>query len=78
MDIDALAALAANTVVATAVTDAFEGLRAKIARVFGRDKPDSAIQRRVGTTRLSELRYARLLASQKRRSSRKQARGRDA
>jgi hypothetical protein len=30
MDIDALAALAANTVVATAVTDAFEALRAKV------------------------------------------------
>jgi hypothetical protein len=51
MDIDALAALAANTVVATAVTDAFEGLRAKVARIFGRDKPDPAIQRRLDATR---------------------------
>ena len=51
MDIDALAALAANTVVAAAVTDAFEGLRARVARVFGRDKPDVGIQRRLDTTR---------------------------
>jgi hypothetical protein len=51
MDIDALAALAANTVVATAVTDAFEGLRAKLARVFGRGQPDQGIQRRLDATR---------------------------
>lgn len=51
MDIDALAALAANTVVATAVTDAFEGLRGKAARIFGRDKPDPGIQRRLDATR---------------------------
>jgi hypothetical protein len=51
MDIDALAALAANTVVAAAVTDAFEGLRARVARVFGRDKPDPGIQRRLDATR---------------------------
>ena len=51
MDIDALAALAANTVVATAVSDVFEGLRAKVARVFGRDKPDPGIQRRLDATR---------------------------
>jgi hypothetical protein len=51
MDIDALAALAANTVVAAAVTDAFEGLRAKVARVFGGDKPDPGVQRRLDATR---------------------------
>lgn len=51
MDIDALAALAANTVVAAAVTDAFEGLRAAIGRAFGRGKPDPGIQRRLDTTR---------------------------
>jgi hypothetical protein len=51
MDIDALAALAANTIVATAVTDAFEGLRTKVARVFGRDKPDPGTQRRLDATR---------------------------
>lgn len=51
MDIDALAALAGNTVVAAAVTDAFEGLRAKVARVFGRGNPDPGIQRRLDETR---------------------------
>jgi hypothetical protein len=51
MDFDALAALAANTIVTTAVTDAFEGLRAKVARIFGRDKPDATIQRRLDATR---------------------------
>jgi len=51
MDIDALAALAANTIVATAVTDAFEGLRAKVARIFGRDKPDLGVQRRLDATK---------------------------
>jgi hypothetical protein len=51
MDIDALAALAANTIVAAAVTDAFEELRAKVARVFGRDKPDPGTQRRLDATR---------------------------
>lgn len=51
MDIDALAALAGNTIVAAAVTDAFEGMRATVARIFGRDKPDTVIQRRVDETR---------------------------
>lgn len=51
MDIDALAALAANTIVATAVTDAFEGFKARLARVFGRDRPDPAVQRRLDETR---------------------------
>jgi hypothetical protein len=51
MDIDALAALAANTVVATSVTDAFEGLRAKVARIFGHEKPDPGVQRRLDATR---------------------------
>jgi hypothetical protein len=51
MDIDALAALAANTIVATAVTDAFEAVRAKVAQIFGRDKPDPGVQRRLDTTR---------------------------
>jgi hypothetical protein len=51
MDIDALAALAGNTIVAASVTDAFEGLRAKVARVFGLDKPDPGIQRRLEETR---------------------------
>lgn len=51
MDVDALAALAGNTIVAAAVTDAFDGVRAKVARIFGRDKPDSRIQRRLDETR---------------------------
>jgi hypothetical protein len=51
MEIDALAALAANTIVAAAVTDAFEGVRARLARVFGRDKPDPAVERRLDATR---------------------------
>lgn len=51
MDIDALAVLAANTVVAAAVTDAYAGLRARMGRVFGRDRPDPSVQRRLDTTR---------------------------
>jgi hypothetical protein len=51
MDLDALAALAANTLVATAVTDAYEQLRAKTAHLFGRDKPDPAAERRLDATR---------------------------
>jgi hypothetical protein len=51
MDIDALAALAGNTIVAAAVTDAFDGVRTKVARIFGRDKPDPRIQRRLDETR---------------------------
>ncbi len=51
MDVDALAALAASAIVTTAVTDAFEGLRAKVALIFGRDKPDLAIERRLNATR---------------------------
>lgn len=51
MDVDALAALAGNTIVAVAVTDAFEGLRAAVARFFGRDRADPVIQRRLDETR---------------------------
>lgn len=51
MDVDALAALAGNTIVTAAVTDAFDGVRAKVARIFGRDKPDSRIQWRLDETR---------------------------
>lgn len=51
MDVDALAALAGNTIVAAAVTDAFEGVRARVARIFGRDQPHSRIQRRLDETR---------------------------
>ena len=51
MDIDALAALAGNTIVAAAVTDAFDGVRAQVARIFGRGEPDRRIQRRLEETR---------------------------
>jgi hypothetical protein len=51
VDIDALAALAGNTIVAAAVSDAFEGMRAAVARIFGRDKPDAVIQHRLDETR---------------------------
>ena len=51
MDVTGLASLAANTVVAAAVTDTFEGVRDRVARLFGRGKPDVATQRRLETTR---------------------------
>jgi hypothetical protein len=51
MDVTELAALAANTVVAAAVTDAFESVRDRVARLFGRGKPDQATERRLETTR---------------------------
>lgn len=51
MDVTALAALAGNTVVAAAVTDAFEGVRAQVARLFGRGKPDPSIEQRLEMTR---------------------------
>jgi hypothetical protein len=51
MDVTELAALAANTVVTAAVTDAFESVRDRVALLFGRGKPDPAIERRLETTR---------------------------
>lgn len=51
MDVTALASLAASTVVAAAVTDAFEGVRDQVARLFGRGKPDPATDRRLEATR---------------------------
>lgn len=51
MDVTALAALAGNTVVAAAVTDAFEGVRGRVARLFGRGKPDPSIEQRLEMTR---------------------------
>jgi hypothetical protein len=42
---------AGNTVVAAAVSDAFEGARAKGARIFGRGRSDPGIQRRLDQTR---------------------------
>ena len=51
MEIEALAALAGDTLVTVAVTDAFDGLRHKIARLFGRGNPDEATQRRLDVMR---------------------------
>jgi hypothetical protein len=52
MDVTDLASLAANTVVAAAVTDTFEGVRDRVARLFGRGKPDPAAKRRLDMTRV--------------------------
>jgi hypothetical protein len=51
MDIAALTALAGNALVTATVTDAWEDLRHKIARLFGRGQPDPQIQRRLEETR---------------------------
>ena|SRR5215831_11919814 len=51
MDVSGLVALAGNTLVAAAVTDAWETARQRFARLFGRGKPDSATERRLGATR---------------------------
>jgi hypothetical protein len=50
MDVAALTALAGNAVVTAAVTDAWEGVRHKIARLFGRGEPDPQIERRLDAT----------------------------
>lgn len=51
MDVSALAALAGNTLVVAAVTDAWEDLRHKLAGLFGRGQPDSKIALRLDATR---------------------------
>jgi hypothetical protein len=51
MDVAALAALAGNALVTAAVTDAWEDVRNKIARVFGRGRPDPQIEKRFEATR---------------------------
>jgi hypothetical protein len=51
MDIGSLVALAGNALVGAAVTDAWEDTRHKIARLFGRGKPDRSIERRLDATR---------------------------
>ena len=51
MDVSSLAALAGNTLVAAAVTDAWETARHRFARLFGRGKPDPATERRLEATR---------------------------
>ena len=51
MDTSSLVALAGNTVVAAAVTDVWETVRHKVARLFGRGEPDPATERRLDATR---------------------------
>jgi hypothetical protein len=47
----ALAQAASNALVTAMVTDAWEDVRHKIARLFGRGQPDRQIERRLDTTR---------------------------
>lgn len=47
----ALAATAAAALVQAMVTDGWEGVRHKVARLFGRGQPDAAIKRRLDVTR---------------------------
>jgi hypothetical protein len=54
MDLDVLAALAGSTLVTVAVTDTFETVRHKVARLFGHGKPAAAIERRLDETRLRQ------------------------
>ena len=51
MDFASLVALAGNTLVAAAVTDAWETARHRIASIFGRGQPDRLTQRRLEATR---------------------------
>ena len=47
----ALATMAAAALVQAVVTDGWEGVRHKVARLFGRGQPDVAIERRLDATR---------------------------
>lgn len=51
MDLDALTALAGNTLVTAAITDGFEALLHKVAHLFGHGKPEVSIERRLDATR---------------------------
>jgi len=51
MVFSALAAMAATGLVQAIVTDGWEGVRYKVARLFGRGEPDPAIERRLDATR---------------------------
>ncbi len=51
MDIASLVALAGNTLVAAAVTDAWESARRGFAGLFGRGEPDGVMERRLDATR---------------------------
>jgi GrpB-like predicted nucleotidyltransferase (UPF0157 family) len=51
MELDVLAVLAGNTLVTVAVTDTFETVRHRVARLFGRGNPDKGTERRLEATR---------------------------
>lgn len=51
MDVVALAALAGNALVQAMVTDGWEGVRHKIARIFGRGRPDPKVEQRLDASR---------------------------
>src|SRR5215831_9119757 len=51
MVIAELAVTAANALIQAVVTDGWEGVRRKVARLFGRGQPDPAIERRLDKTR---------------------------
>jgi len=51
MDAGVLAALAGDAVVTAAATDAWEGFRRKVARLFGRGRPDPKTENRLDATR---------------------------
>ena len=50
MDVATLAALAGNTLVTAAVTDTWEDVRHKVARLFGRGKSDPKIEQKLNDT----------------------------
>jgi hypothetical protein len=52
MVLAALAATAGNALVQALVTDGWEGVRRRVAQLFGRGKPDPQIERRLDATRL--------------------------
>jgi hypothetical protein len=69
MDVAGLATLAANSVVAAAATDAFEGMRDRVARLLGRGKVDPVTDRRLEIMRaelsvVSTVDAARVKAAQ--------------
>ncbi len=51
MDVTALGALAGSALVQAMVTDGWQGVRHKVARLFGRSQPDGQIERRLDATR---------------------------
>jgi hypothetical protein len=51
MMVEALVATAGSALVQAMVTDGWEGVRHKVARLFGRGEPDPAIERRLDATR---------------------------